>query len=349
MNEQLSERAAAACLRAAVAAPSIHNTQPWRFRFDGAGFDVYPDPKRTLESIDPQGREMHISIGAAVCNLRLALAAEGWATRLERGGKNGAAARVAPVAWREASPSVRALAGAIARRRTNRDPYDDVAVPADALEVLRRAAAADGVRLVVLDPVRRGAVLALTQAAEAWQRADPRYHRELARWTTDRGDRPDGVPAQTFGPRPTTAALPVRDFGLDLPAVERDAARFEPHPNLVVLHSLGDDSGAWLDAGRALERVLLTAAVHGLATQPMTQALEVPRLRRLLAAPGGRWYPQMILRIGYGRPVATGPRRPLRDVLLPAAGTALPVRSTAFSRAEPAGTRPAGTGPRYHR
>ncbi|MEV8516501.1 nitroreductase family protein [Dactylosporangium sp. NPDC051484] len=340
MNEQLSERAAAACLRAAVAAPSIHNTQPWRFRFDGAGFDVYTDPKRTLEAIDPQGRAMHISVGAAVCNLRLALAAEGWASRLERTGPD---ARVTPVARREASPSVRALAGAIARRRTNRDPYDDAPVPVDTVELLQRAAAADGVRLVALDPVRRGAVLALTQAAEAWQRGDPRYLRELATWTTDRGDRPDGVPAHTFGPRPTTAALPVRDFGLTLPAVERDAARFERRPNLVVLHSLGDDSAAWLDAGRALQRVLLTAAVHGLATQPMTQALEVPRLRRLLAAPGGRWYPQMILRIGYGRLVTTGARRPLRDVLLPA-GTALPVRSTAFSRAEPV-----GAGPRYHR
>ncbi|WP_345141670.1 Acg family FMN-binding oxidoreductase [Dactylosporangium darangshiense] len=322
MNERLSDRAAAGALRAAVAAPSIHNTQPWRLRFDGAGFDVHADARRALDVIDPDGRALHISIGAAVCNMRVALAAEGWGSRLERPGPSGAEARIVPTACREPSPSMRALAGAIAHRRTNRQPFDDTAVPAVVLDALCRAAAGDGLRLVILDPVRGGAVLALTQAADAVQRADPRYRRELAAWTTDRGERRDGVPVAAFGPRPTTAALPVRDFGLELQRAERDAARFEAHPRLVVLHSRGDGPDRWLDAGQALERVLLTASVHGLATQPMTQALEVPHLRRLLSPPGGHWHPQMILRIGYGHPVAASPRRPLRDVM----------RSTACAR-----------------
>jgi hypothetical protein len=227
---------------------------------------------------------------------------------------------------------VLALAAAIGRRRTNRGPYADTGVPAAILDALRGAAAADGIRLVVLDPVRAGAVLALTQAADAWQRADPQYRRELATWTTDRCDRRDGVPAEVFGPRGTTASPGLRDFGLQLPGLHREAARFETRPRLVVLHSRGDGPGRWLDAGRALQRVLLTAALHGLAAQPLTQALEVAHLRRLLAPPGGVWYPQMILRIGYGHPVAAAPRRPLRDVVLTANGATLPLRSTAFRR-----------------
>ncbi|MEV6932687.1 nitroreductase family protein [Dactylosporangium sp. NPDC051485] len=335
MNERLSDRAAAACLRAAVAAPSIHNTQPWRFRFDGTAFDLFADPRRALDAIDPDRRGLHISVGAAACNLRVALAAEGWVTRIERPGPGGAAARITPVARHGTSPATLALAGAIARRRTNREPFTDTVVPAAVLDALRRAAAADGIRLVVLDPVRRGAVLALTSAADAWQRADPRYRRELSTWTTGHAERRDGVPVPVFGPRSITATLALRDFGLQLTGVDRDTARFETHPRLVVLHSRGEGPDRWLDAGRALERVLLTATVHGLAAQPMTQALEVAHLRRLLAPPGGRWFPQMILRIGYGRPVAAGPRRPLRDVLLNTPGVALPLRSTAFSRGEP--------------
>jgi hypothetical protein len=58
----------------------------------------------------------------------------------------------------------------------------------------------------------------------------------------------------------------------------------------------------------------------------MTQALEVPRMRALLGPPGGEWFPQMILRVGYGRPVTGGPRRPLRSLLLP--GGALPRRTS---------------------
>ncbi|WP_432971515.1 Acg family FMN-binding oxidoreductase [Dactylosporangium sp. CA-233914] len=332
MSEQLPERSAAACLRAAVAAPSIHNTQPWRFRFDGAGFDVFADAGRALRVVDPAHRALHISVGAALCNLRLALAADGWTSRLEHPATGGALARVVAADRHEPSPSVRALALAIARRRTNRGPYDGDPVPVAVLEALRQAAATRDCRLVVLDPVRRGAVLALTQAADAWQRDDPQYRAELARWTTEHGDRRDGVVAPLFGPRPTSAALTLRDFGLGQPGAERDAARFEAHPNLVVLHSRGDGPGDWLDAGRALERVLLTAAIHGLAAQPMTQALEVAHLRRLLAAPGGRWYPQMILRVGYGHHVPASPRRPLHHVMLRSADAAAPEHSTAFAR-----------------
>jgi len=258
---------------------------------------------------------MHIAVGAAVCNLRIALAAEGWVSRLELPEHGGPAARVVPVAAREPSAYLQALALAVARRRTNREPYEDAAVPGDVLAALRRAAATATTRLVVLDPVRRGAVLAITQAADAWQCADPEYRRELARWTGSCGERRDGVPLPFFGPRATTAGLPLRDFGLETPGADRAAARFERHPTLLVLHSRGDTPPSWLEAGGALERMLLTATVHGLAAQPMTQALEVPHLRRMLAAPGGGWHPQMILRVGYGHHVAAVPRRPLRTVV----------------------------------
>ncbi|GAA3455133.1 Acg family FMN-binding oxidoreductase [Dactylosporangium matsuzakiense] len=339
MAEQLSERAVAACLRAAVAAPSMHNTQPWRFRFDGAAFDVFPDAERALHSADPDGRALHISVGAAVCNLRVALAAGGRVSRLEPAGERssrlelagrrgslpehgGAAVRVIAGGVREPSPDMQALALAIARRRTNREPFADAAVPSALLESLQRAAATGRTRLVVLDPVRRGAVLAITQAADAWLRADPGYRRELARWTSEHADRRDGVSAAVFGAKATTAALPLRDFGLELPRLSRAAARFERHPTVVVLHARGDTPAAWLEAGAALQRVLLTATVHGLSAQPMTQALEVPHLRRLLTPPGERWYPQMILRIGYGDQVAASPRRPLRTFVTQLAGAA---------------------------
>ncbi|MFI5911866.1 Acg family FMN-binding oxidoreductase [Dactylosporangium sp. NPDC051541] len=322
MAEQLSQRSVAACVRAAVAAPSMHNTQPWRFRFDGTGFDVLADPERALRVADPHGRALHISLGAAVCNLRVALAADGWVSRLAPTAEPAGAVRVVPVAVRDPSPDIQALALAVARRRTNRDPYADAAVPVAMLESLRRAAATGATRLVVLDPVRRGAVLAITHAADTWLRADPQYRRELARWTSEYGDRRDGVPAALFGAKATTAALPLRDFGLELPTLSREAARFERHPTIVVLHTRGDAPAAWLDAGTALQRVLLTATVHGLSAQPMTQALEVPHLRRLLAAPGGRWYPQMILRIGFGDPVGASPRRPLRTFVPQRTGVA---------------------------
>src|SRR5262245_1870724 len=65
------------CLTAATAAPSIHNTQPWRFDVHGEQIDVYADRLRQLDVLDPTGREMIISVGAAVLNLRVAVLAHG--------------------------------------------------------------------------------------------------------------------------------------------------------------------------------------------------------------------------------------------------------------------------------
>jgi len=321
MNGRLPTRTVETCLRAAVAAPSVHNTQPWRFRLGERAIEVLIDPGRALDVIDPQRRAMFISVGAAVFNLRLALAAEGWTSRLEPPPPGAdAVMRVVLGPRRTPSGGILLLASAIVRRRTNRAPYRNVVVPEATMDDLCAAAAADGIRLIAPGPVRRGAILAITMAADARQQADPAYRRELAAWTAATAFRRDGVAVRVFGPRATTAAVPLRDFGLGLPSIQRDAARFEDHPQLVVLHSRGDDRAAWLGTGQSLQRVLLTATVRGLAAQPLTQALEVAEFRRFLADPSGVWSPQMILRIGYGAAVPIGPRRPLRTFVMTAPG-----------------------------
>ncbi|MET7426323.1 hypothetical protein [Dactylosporangium sp. NPDC005555] len=103
----------------------------------------------------------------------------------------------------------------------------------------------------------------------------------------------------------------MRDFGLLSRDPRRPAAVFEPHPQLVVLSS----RAARVRAGQALQRVLLSATVRGVDTQPMTQLLEIPRLRRAVTDPADPWSPQMILRIGYGMPAPASPRRDRAELL----------------------------------
>jgi nitroreductase len=110
--------------------------------------------------------------------------------------------------------------------------------------------------------------------------------------------------------------LPLRDFGLTRPDEPRRSAHFEARPTLVVLGTATDTPDQWLRAGQALERVLLTATLRGLATTPMSQPPEVPRLRELLAAPHDGTVPQVILRLGYGPASAASPRRPVSEVLI---------------------------------
>lgn len=310
--------ALAECLTAAVAAPSLHNTQPWLFRPQRAGIDVYADPRRQLTVLDPTGREMYLSVAAAVFNLRVALAYHGRMPLLRLRPDRSAMdllARVIPGPTTVASATVSALARAIDRRRSNRWPFIDLAVPSGVLAELVAAATAEGALLRPADPAVRTRLLALVQAAEREWRAAPAYREELAAWVRDRPDYGDGVPPFAMGPRSTDDVLPLRDFGLTGAVPERRAT-FEAKPTFAVLYG-GDTPGQWLRAGQALQRVLLTATAHGVATSLLTQPLEIPELRDRLTEPSTGWPAQAIVRLGYThRLAARSLRRPLHEVVL---------------------------------
>jgi nitroreductase len=306
------------CLEAAALAPSVHNSQPWRFRLAPGRIDVRLDPDRQLTAIDPGGREAWISVGAAVLNLRVAILHAG---RMPAGrlcpdpADPYLAATVTIGGPYRPDATVRALAGAIPRRRTNRRPFRDIAVRDEVCRQLTAAARTEGARLVVADPAGRDAILSLVRTADEWQREDPGYRAELRAWTAAAGERTDGIPARSFGPVDDGAVLPLRDFGLAHPDLPRRQARFETAPTVVVLYTAGDGPADWLRAGQAMERVLLTATARGVANTPMTAPTERPELRALLSAADTNRVAQVILRLGYGDPVAATPRRPLHEML----------------------------------
>jgi nitroreductase len=307
------------CLLAAIAAPSVHNTQPWRFRPYANGVDVHADLARRLETTDPHGRETLISVGAALLNLRIAIRASGrtpLTLLTPRPDEPDLVARVMFGPPAHPSTTVRMLAAAIPRRHSNRRPFDATPVPPEVLAELRAAAHAEGGRLSVADHAARTKVLDLVRLADTQQRRDAEYLRELAEWTEVVPKRCDGVPPATFGPWSALQTLPLRDFGLVDPARHRDVVRFEAEPTIAVLYSASETRRAWIESGQALERVLLTATVRGLATTLMTQPMEIPQLRAQLADRASSLIPQAIMRIGYGPPAAATPRRGLGDVVI---------------------------------
>ena len=307
------------CLRAAVAAPSIYNSQPWRFRLGHGYVELHTDPARWLEVVDPGGRELAISLGAALLNLRVAILRRHrlpLTQVLPDPQRRGLVARVTFGAPTMPDATVLALADAIPRRHTNRRPFTRVTIPPQVLAELAAASRIEGGTLTVLDEAGRREVLGVARSAGNLMRTDPRYRAELTAWTSAEPGRPDGVARTEFGPWDALETLPLRDFGLTRPAGPRRTAEFEPDPTLVVLSTGADTPEQWLRAGQALQRTLLTATVRGLANTPMTQPLEIPELRALLTPPGGASYPQVILRLGYGPAGPTSSRRPLEEVLI---------------------------------
>ncbi len=314
----LTEAALTDCVATAMAAPSIHNSQPWRFRIRAGGIDVFADQRRRLEVIDPAGRELLVSVGAAVFNLRLAMRRQARVPTLRWFPNPAEPDLVAHVAPGQSTPpdsTVNALAAAIPRRHTNRRPFTRVVIPTSIREELVAAARIEGATLRIADAVSRGAILSLARTADERLRAEGVYHAELAEWTLPAHDRHDGVPPQAFGPLDTLDTLPVRDFGLAQPHLTRRSERYEPYPMLAVIATDRDDVHDWLRAGQALQHVLLVATVYGLVATPMSQPLEVPALRKLITDTATRWA-QVILRLGYAQPTTSTPRRSLADVLV---------------------------------
>jgi nitroreductase len=307
------------CLQAAIAAPSVHNTQPWLFQVRPGGVDVYADRRRALPVIDPRGRELLISVGAATLNLRVAILAHGrvpvqqlWPDRR----RPDLVARVTIGPHTTAPETARRLAQAIPHRHTNRRPFSGVLVPGEVLTELADAAAVEGATLVLADPEVRHGVLSLVRTAESRWRNDPAYWNELATWTAEQAERRDGVPPAAFGPWSAMEIVPLRDFGLIQPVRGRYAADFEDSPTIAMLYTAGDSPDQWVRAGQALERVLQTATVRGVASTPMTQPLEIPELRDLLTDRSGGHVAHAILRLGYGQPGTPSPRRSVDECLI---------------------------------
>jgi hypothetical protein len=316
----------------AVRAPSIHNTQPWLFTATGDRLDVRLDPGRALPAIDPTRRQQVVSCGVAVHFAVVALAALGSAAEVEPAPDQADPDHLATIrvtGSRAVTQDDRELAGAIARRHTDRAPFLDRPVPADLVDRLQAELGRDG---VWLKPVSREdeevATVSLLDQVEQMEQRDPAYLAELHAWTRSDPSAPDGVPVGSL-PEGQRSQRPsnwlVRDFVADPTAPSAPVAApagdaLPPpveRPAVLLLGTMTDDRAAWLQAGEALGRLLLRVTVAGLAASPLTQALDQPwarnRLSHRLSLVG---HPQMLLRLGYpaGEAVVSG-RRPVAEVL----------------------------------
>ncbi|MDX3451719.1 nitroreductase family protein [Streptomyces sp. ME02-8801-2C] len=321
----LSDEWVAAAVRDAVAAPSMHNAQPWRFRYlrRTRAFEVWADFERTMPHSDPDTRGVHLGCGAALLNLRTGIAHAGWhpETRLLPDLSDKALlASVRLVGRTHRASGLSVLYPAIRQRHSSRHPFEERQIPEAVRESLRAAARAEGVTLTFPDSWHLREVLELVQEAEARNITDPGSDQDLARWT--RTDAPsvstadDGVPHYAFGPRKRGGRAPMRDFAGPRQVAGRDAADFEQNPQLALISTDHDRPEDWLRAGQAMERVLLLATREGLASSFVTQPLEWTDLRWPLRDPmTGTGYTQVLLRLGYGPNGPGAPRRPVSEVL----------------------------------
>ncbi|MDY6995805.1 MAG: NAD(P)H nitroreductase [Actinomycetota bacterium] len=309
-------------LRLACRAPSLHNSQPWRWVLTDRTVELYADPERLVRGTDSTGREALISCGAVLHHFRVALGAAGWGTTVTRFPDPADGRHLASVQISTAQPVTdeqRQCADAILARHTDRLPFAEPPGAEALMRTLSAVAGSSTVRLDVLGDDLHGFVAQTSHLTEALRGYDAEYHAELIWWTDD-FVADDGIPRASLVSAVESDRVQI---GRGFPVIERSERRTEisdDRATILVLSTLDDSPESVLRCGEALSAVLLDATAAGLATCTLTHVTEIPEGRDAVASLlGGGALPQALIRVGEAPALASPPpptpRRPIHHVL----------------------------------
>src|SRR5271155_2940069 len=308
-------------VRTACRAPSLHNSQPWQWVFNRGQLRLFLDPSRVMDT-DHSAREALISCGAALDHLRIAMAAAGWQSHIDRlpdpkSPNHLASIEFTPMEF--VTERDRRLASAIGRRRTDRLPFSSVTAWQSIEAVVASSANRHAVHLEVIADELHPRLEEAAQIAESLRFYDIPYQHELHWWTAP-FEASEGIPYSAL-----VSAAEGDRVGVDrvFPLThqpERRAEIPEDQAKILLLSTDGHSRAAALASGEALSAVLLECTMPGLATCPVTHLTEVAVTRELIKSLMDHdAVPQVLIRVGVvpvteKAPPAT-PRRPLSEVL----------------------------------
>jgi hypothetical protein len=311
----------AACV--ARRAPSIANSQPWQWRIVADMLELRADRTRQLAVADPDGQLMVVSCGAVLhhaCVVLATLGLDASVTRVDDDYDPDLLARITVTGEHTVTLEDLRLHHALRTRTTDRRPFRGLRpLPRAVPEQLRRSADPFGIAVYTFTDEQVSLLANAARSAHAIEESSPEHREEMALWTSRRDVAAGlGVPATAAVPD-VDRAVPVRSFAPD------DEALADPGPGddrftlYIALISGADSRSDWLRAGQALSAILLTATSLGIASSVLSEVVEVPAARALVAsmvAPGGT--PQLTVRLGLNEsapPLPMTPRRACGDTI----------------------------------
>lgn len=305
-----------------IKAPSGHNSQPWKFKIVDGAIQIYPDYSRSLPAVDPNNRELFISLGCAAENIVLAAKAQGLNGTVE-------------VPPDESCITIRLSQGSavdghwlklINQRQSNRSVYSDNPLTKTELETLQSTKPESGVKATIItDTPQKARLIELVEAGNNVQMQDPVFKKELLSWIRfnkrEVQAKGDGLAYDTMG----NPALPFRALGKMIAKSflkpekqnQHDDRLLQNAPALAVFCVKDNNMANWIRAGRYFERFALTATELGIAHSHFNQPFETPnlqaKLKKLNFLQGG--YPCLMIRLGHAKSMPRSPRRKIKDVM----------------------------------
>jgi nitroreductase len=303
---------------AARYAPSIHNTQPWKWTVHPDRLELHAATDRQLTVQDPDGYMLLLSCGAALHHARLALAAAGWQTRVDRPAGEPLAV-LHPTEHGAPTPAAVEQFEQLKARHTDRRTVGDTPLDSKVLDELVAATEQEGARLHLITRDQVIDLAVIVERAQRTETSDERLQQETAEWVG--GERTDGtgIPAANLPAGQPLTTVAERDFGqtgtLPVGHGHDTAATY------AVLYGTGDERAEWLRAGEALDALWLAATAHGAGLLPLSSPIEVGytrhELRRIIGDLGA---PYLVVRLGKldedaGTGPAATPRLPVDQVI----------------------------------
>lgn len=308
-------------VRYATLAASGHNAQPWRFAIKEDAVEIHPDYSRRLPVVDPDDRELWISLGCALENLLVAARASGHAPEVTYpNGSDHIHIRLTADA-----PQPSPLFDAIGWRQNTRSEYDGQSIPHADLDDVQALQLEPGVALnFALDPAQRETVLEYVNQGNLRQYADKPFIDELIDWLRfnkrEAMTSLDGLFTRSSGNAEVPRWLGRLFVASTRPQQQADADTRKLHSSsgAVVIAAESDDKAAWVRTGQVYERLALKLTSLNIKSAFMNQPIEVPDLRSQFggALGLGASLPQLLIRFGYADPMPRSLRRSLAEVLM---------------------------------
>jgi nitroreductase len=338
-------------LEYSVKAPSGDNCQPWRFLRDADTLWLLIDPDRDTSLYNVRDTASHIACGALIENMSIAAQSLGYGLRVELFPKGGPENAVAHLGIEKGVAKKDDLLPYIAKRCTNRWPFRRAPLPPGAAGKLKESTKAIGggeLFLVESEEEKKSAAMAAS-VNDRLLFENRRMHDFLfskIRWSREEVEQTrDGLDARALGlnavqvrlfrmlaPWQAVRALNLFGFSRLVPMQSYALCKGSSALGLVQMDGMGPAS--FVNGGRLLQRVWLTATSLGLSFQPMTGITFLVNRLRLAGGEGlcdkhreivykaeerlKKVFPLkdskamvMLFRLGYGPPPVMSLRRPV--------------------------------------
>ncbi len=308
----------------AVKAPSGHNTQPWLFKINQSEIDIYPDFTKSLPVVDPDCRELFVSLGCAAEYLCIAASHKGY-----RGNMNITDDGVVKIMLSKDSLVIPSpLFSQISVRQTNRSVYDGKILPDDSLALLKdiNVESHIGIHYFKKGTPEYEVISEMIYKGNRKQMNDRKFKEELQQWMRynkkHQDATRDGLSYAVFGAPnvPRFIAKPIIKATINEKSQNKnDSKKIASSSHFILLTTSENTIEQWVSLGRTLERILLKATGIGISQAFMNQPNEVSELSVETARKLGLSdeYPTILIRIGYGKKMPYSLRRNIESCILP--------------------------------